>query len=551
MEYDHCEQNDFNDETSITIEEAMFEYEMTEMFVQEMDDSITSNSDDEVHVPESCQSMNIEEAMFEYEMTEMFGQEMDDIITSNSDDEVHVPETYQIMKKKDIIIKSDSNSDIISNEKIKKNKKNYKREKKNKKLGSVNEIETSHNNDGINSVVTTSKNVSSKLVKNNSENSSNVSLNKQSLLSQGTDDSSPDSYEYEMDEFNNTSKCSVAYDMIEYMMRRLLDHKSVNSIVLNSDDKANVPAIDKSIETKNILIKSESRKGFDTEEDIIKFTKESKKKGTEKEHNIIEKENNNEVDQTVGTPSKNELSTFTKKQSNILLNESFQIPFTFSHGIFSLPSKPYLQIYPSFLKIRPSMHQGNIPISTLIDPSKTILSNMTQRLDLSLLLNSDDYILEINIIGFEAEISQEKVLDLLDPHLPIDNNNDICNSSVIQNESSTHLSNLDQTSLLEIVRMDDQSKIKLQIFLRRQTIQILLVGNNTNIHSDFSISRSSLSSLFGYENQYISGEIIDYFGLFLSNNLNLRFSKGGSKRLLHVFSNQFYTKLSHMDERYV
>ena len=90
MEYDHCEQNDFNDETSITIEEAMFEYEMTEMFVQEMDDSITSNSDDEVHVPE----------------------------------------TYQIMKKKDIIIKSDSNSDIISNEKIKKNKKNYKREKK-------------------------------------------------------------------------------------------------------------------------------------------------------------------------------------------------------------------------------------------------------------------------------------------------------------------------------------------------------------------------------------------------------------------------------------
>ena len=41
MEYDHCEQNDFNDETSITIEEAMFEYEMTEMFVQEMDDSIT------------------------------------------------------------------------------------------------------------------------------------------------------------------------------------------------------------------------------------------------------------------------------------------------------------------------------------------------------------------------------------------------------------------------------------------------------------------------------------------------------------------------------
>ena len=197
------------------------------------------------------------------------------------------------------------------------------------------------------------------------------------------------------------------------------------------------------------------------------------------------------------------------------------------------------------------MHQGNIPISTLIDPSKTILSNMTQRLDLSLLLNSDDYILEINIIGFEAEISQEKVLDLLDPHLPIDNNNDICNSSVIQNESSTHLSNLDQTSLLEIVRMDDQSKIKLQIFLRRQTIQILLVGNNTNIHSDFSISRSSLSSLFGYENQYISGEIIDYFGLFLSNNLNFRFSKGGSKRLLHVFSNQFYTKLSHMDERYV
>ena len=74
-------------------------------------------------------------------------------------------------------------------------------------------------------------------------------------------------------------------------------------------------------------------------------------------------------------------------------------------------------------------------------------------------------------------------------------------------------------------------------------MKILLKDGNIKILSDFNITRDTLKRLFGFENQYISGETIDYCSTFLGRHMNQKLLAEKKHRHIHVFSIHFYKKL--------
>ena len=101
-----------------------------------------------------------------------------------------------------------------------------------------------------------------------------------------------------------------------------------------------------------------------------------------------------------------------------------------------------------------------------------------------------------------------------------------------------------QAVLLDMIRISDNCRKKFLDFLSSTKVYEL-VGNDSSIaiNSAFSISRASLSTLFGFKNKFITGEIIDNFGIFLKYHMNSRKSQNRMKRNLHVFSIHFYSKM--------
>ena len=97
-------------------------------------------------------------------------------------------------------------------------------------------------------------------------------------------------------------------------------------------------------------------------------------------------------------------------------------------------------------------------------------------------------------------------------------------------------------SLLDIFRIGEASKKLLLEFMRDVNTYKLLEEDYT--FPNLTLSPDSLRRLFGYDDEFIAGEIIDDFGKFISWHININCNQNQGQRQLYVFSSHFYTTLA-------
>ena len=98
----------------------------------------------------------------------------------------------------------------------------------------------------------------------------------------------------------------------------------------------------------------------------------------------------------------------------------------------------------------------------------------------------------------------------------------------------------------EIIKIDNDSMSLLSNFLKdERTKQIL--EKTSELNTSFLMSRESLYRLFGFDNKWTCGEVIDQFGKFFTKYMNQNCTDERKFRHVQVYTQHFYSQLTAND----